>query len=325
MMGLWAKGETTASINSVWLEHNVTQNGKIGMNVHCDFHVAGMKGHQIECIAFFYDEDRERVGSSCVGYQTRNNKACTYDTSKATYDDTRWSDFCNFIPVEALDFKEGTHTYYCKVYIRDEDSNTLVSSELYPFEATGVAKKQTPQVVNLPDGSWQERVVNADGTVSSVIHSKCYSCKASGVCSACHGAGGRMVGMYRPYYTVCMLCEGGGKCKYCGGTGESLMYTTFDPSSSTAHGTNPYTGKTYDATPSRYDDSSDNSGSSSSRSSSKETCKYCKGIGYDVYPYLDGIVGMNIGGYTNQDGAKCPYCSERRWHQHPYCPHCYRR
>lgn len=317
--GICCYAQRSATINKVWMEHNVTKGGKLGMVVHADFTVNGLKGEKVDCTAYFYDKYKNNLKTTYNGYKTVTGKACTWSYGNVTYDNSRWKDFDNFIPYEAMNLEAGRHEYYCKVVICDTDNNILGDSEYYSFTGTGSNTKR----IYYDNGGYADETTNADGTITTVNYTPCNICRGRKVCNLCNGAGGMWggYGIYR-VYSICTSCGGSQQCKYCQGTGVSVFTTTYDPASNSSVSQDLWSGNTY-VSGGYYNDDDDNSsyGSSSSRSS----CSMCNGTGVDPFPWEDATsnVGRNLPWcYTNPSGKKCPYCKRYTWHQHHKCPKC---
>lgn len=303
-----------ATVNRVWLEHNVTKNGKLGMVVHTDFDVTGMKGKKVDCTAYFYDEYKNNLKTTYSGYKTVTGKACTWDYGKVTYDNSHWGDFDNFMPYDALDLAPGKHEYYCRVVICDMDNNILGTSDYYSFTGTGSNTKR----IYYDDGGYADQTTNADGTITTVNYRPCNICHERKVCSLCNGAGG-MWGGYGNYrrYAICTSCGGSGKCKYCQGTGVNVFTTTYNPVSNSTVGQDLWSGRSY-ISGGHNSDNDDNSSHGTSKSThSSKTCTYCGGTGVSKV----GILGSGGGNaaYTNASGEKCPYCGSYEFHHHDRC------
>lgn len=313
--GMCCYAQKSATINKVWLEYNVTKNGKEGMIVHTDFTVTGMKGEKIDCTAYFYDKYKNNLTTTYNGYKTTTGKACTWSYGNATYDNSHWTDFDNFMPYEVLNFAAGKHEYYCKVVIYDADNNILGNSDYYSFIGTGSNTKRT----YYDNGGYADETTNADGTITTVTYNPCNICHGNKTCTLCNGAGG-IWGGYGNYrrYGICASCQGGRLCKYCKGTGATFFITTYNPASQSTIGKDLWSGNRYFS-----DGHNSNDNSSHSSSSSRSSCSICNGTGIDPFPWKDGLVGRGLpSGYTNASGTKCPYCKEYVWHQHAKCPKC---
>lgn len=314
---LFCFAQGSATIHRIWVEHNAVQEGKKGMIVHADFTVAGMKGEKIDCTAYFFDCNKNKLITTYSGYRTKSGHACTWSYANATYEHSRWRDFDNFIPYEAMNLEPGEHECYCKVYVLDMDSNILECSDYYGFTAIGSNTKR----IYFNNGAYADETVNADGSITSVVYNPCPICNGRKECKLCNGVGGVWggYGAYRRYMT-CTSCQGSRKCKYCRGTGVTVLTNTYYPSTGTSIGEDLWSGRTFVSGGHNHD-------SSTSSSSSSVSCSICHGTGIDPYANESAGAGSYAGtgvavGYTNHSNTKCPYCSKTTWHQHAYCPKC---
>ena len=318
-VGLYSQ---TATIKNVWTEHNVSQNGMNGMKIHVHFSVSGMKGNKVRVVAFFYNENKRPLTTSYSNYQTADGDVCTREsTGNILYENTVWKDFILFIPYETMNFAAGKHTYYFRVYIRPNNSSSvLTSSQYYSFSGTG----SNTRTVRNADGSISERTENADGSITTVTTSICSGCNGTGKCRICGGQGGLWggFGQYRRY-VICTGCKGATYCTFCIGSGKKVLSHVFYPSSNTAVTTDLQTGQKYfygvDSGNDNMGGGNDNSNSRNRVNTGKTTCTYCNGTGKDPSPkygpdYTGGAVT------TYKYCSICGKTSER--HYHDVCPGC---
>lgn len=131
--------------NKVWLEFNVTSGDDVGMTIHADFNVIGMKGKKIQVISFFYDEKKNKHFGNTPGFIATDNHICVSDIVTPSYEKSHYSNFKLFIPNSALNLKVGKHNYYCNVLIRDVSNNYSVigrKSQYMSFVGTGYAREE---------------------------------------------------------------------------------------------------------------------------------------------------------------------------------------
>ena len=169
------------------------------------------------------------------------------------------------------------------------------------------------------DGSYADITKNEDGTTTSVLHSKCNSCKGSARCTICNGTG-QVVSGWGRYSRVlkCSFCGMSGRCIYCNGSGEVVTVNQYNPRTKSTEGYSVSMGKKFNTV--------DGKRKSNNRyAKEKYTCKTCRGTGVDPFPWKDASsnAGQNLPWcYTSEDGSICLYCSERVWHQHHKCESC---
>ena len=123
---LWSAAEVlaaSATIDRIWLEHNVSQDGQTGLRIHLDFTVWDMQGQQGEAVAYFESPKGVGVKDLDRRYYTTDGNVSTSERFTPSYPGTEYSDFTLFIPNEQLHLLPGSHTYYCQVCLFDAQGN----------------------------------------------------------------------------------------------------------------------------------------------------------------------------------------------------------
>jgi hypothetical protein len=129
-----------ATIESVWVDHDVTQDDKKGMRIHVNFSVYGLKNKTGEVRAYFYHSDGRPVKVDDwyrgKGYNTEEGHVGIAEDFKPSYNDSVYEDFKLFIPYHVFDLGSGSHRlkFYVQVY-RGGGSGYL-DEESYSFTYT---------------------------------------------------------------------------------------------------------------------------------------------------------------------------------------------
>lgn len=328
----------SVTINNKWIEHDVVEDGVKGIELHVDFLINGLKGKECKIIVYFEEPKGSGLKDLNGRYCTTGGHVCVSKKFVPTYDNSHYSDFDIFMPVDEIHMKAGSHTYYCDIRILHAGS-FLNKSNYLTFTGTTSGQQSNnyyannqqaaPKRVdrtNLPGGGYQEYIHNADGSMTMKTFSPCPMCHGQKTCQGCFGTGGRF--MYGVYYP-CTLCAGTNKCHACKGTGGTY---------STAVIQNDGTLSGHDTRGSRYttidgqvvgidangriitgNESGGNSGSSNNSNGSSGssdrygniTCHMCKGSGVCSSCGGDGICDNSYGGTfvcPNCDNGKCRRC-----------------
>lgn len=72
--GICCYAQRSATINKIWMQHNVTKGGKSGMVVHADFTINGLKGEKVDCTAYFYDKYKKQPKNHIQRLSNRNRQ-----------------------------------------------------------------------------------------------------------------------------------------------------------------------------------------------------------------------------------------------------------
>lgn len=110
--------QMSAEINSVHIEHNVTNNGITGMRIHVNFNCEHMRTFQGLCIAWFYNADGTCMrNENSSNYSDEYSNICTWDTFTPNYDSATFSDYILFIPNNVITGR-GQNLYF-KIVIQE--------------------------------------------------------------------------------------------------------------------------------------------------------------------------------------------------------------
>lgn len=131
--------KTTANVifKKIWLEHNVRQNGEIGMKVHISFDIYGMKGQKCNAIAYFDYPKGTGIKDLNGLYRTTAGTVCASTTFTPIYPESTFSDLSIFIPNSELHLLSGKKTYYTRVFIQAPNGGFLSNSDFVSFEGIG--------------------------------------------------------------------------------------------------------------------------------------------------------------------------------------------
>ena len=98
----------SATIQKVWVDHNVYQNNQKGMKIHVKFDAYNVYNHQIKvCVYFYYKNGDALKGINGSEYITSSGKVTVQTTSTANYTNTTWNDFTLFMPYSYLNMASG--------------------------------------------------------------------------------------------------------------------------------------------------------------------------------------------------------------------------
>lgn len=334
-------------INNKWLEYDVTQNGVKGMKIHVDFNVKNMKGKQGKVIVYFEHPKGTGLEDTNGNYRTKDGDVCVSKNFTPRYDNSHYSDFDIFMPIDEIHMKKGKLTYYCDIRIQDSSSGKFLNGETYlSFTGTSQGEDVSNQYANNsnrnsnPGRRWREdagygmfydcQEMNG-GIVSKTLYATCMACRGSSACGNCHGTatcaicrgrGGITTAGYGRFIP-CTACSQSGRCRVCKGSGRCVCSSSDFPGyvagANTLYAAD---GRILSTNSFRVgDDSSDSSepSHSSSSSSSRGSCSNCGGTGVDPTP---GGGLASWAAYYNSEGSKCPYCGRYTSHMHDKCASC---
>lgn len=128
----------TAKIDDVWVDHNITQNGQLGMIIHSKFSVQSMMNKQGNFIIWFYNEDESPIkGYDQQKYVNTSGYLAVYEKFTPNYARTSFNDFKLFFPYDnlkkSLGAENGRYNLKYRVNVYDENNNSIASSKFGSF------------------------------------------------------------------------------------------------------------------------------------------------------------------------------------------------
>ena len=233
--------QTSASIEKIWLEHNVTENGETGLRVHSKINLVDVLNHKMDIIAYFDSPAGTGILDNNGRYRAANGVVATSTSVNNVNAYGYFDDLVQFIPYSELQQEYDNPNMACHIFVHDYTvGSVLAQSEFVSFslttgrQAPSYQQPPSPTVANGNQSGGQGRVekrqsafggeeiwyINTDGSAVVISHNPCVSCHGNKVCPICFGSGGRYAnGMWYG----CTYCAGlNGNCKACHGKG----YTT---------------------------------------------------------------------------------------------------
>ena len=113
----------SVSIKKVW----VTKTDK-GFYVHSHINASGFKKEKIMVVAAFYDSNKKRMNGVKQGYLNTANHASAYKVEIPQKDSIVYNDYKIYVPIEALNLKNGKNTCYVSVSVYDIKQKTYIGS-----------------------------------------------------------------------------------------------------------------------------------------------------------------------------------------------------
>lgn len=141
----------TATVNKTSVEHNVVQNGMIGMRIHANFNVYNAKGKEGEICVFITDSEGNFVKGKGYASCTKEGSVYVYQKLTPYYDNTIYNDLQLFFPLEHISLKPGKHDYNCIVYIYFNDEY-IAKGENLSFVGTSGSGNIHNYVPHVPTG-----------------------------------------------------------------------------------------------------------------------------------------------------------------------------
>lgn len=127
------KSEGT-KVNKIWIDYNVTRDGKKGMLVHVNFQVAGMKGVDSLLSVRIRKGGDTYLENATAGYSNAEGEFEVTYSLKPGYDPAVFEDATVFIPYGELVLPRGTWNLELDVDLRYENGELIEHLDFYDFE-----------------------------------------------------------------------------------------------------------------------------------------------------------------------------------------------
>ncbi|HKP53216.1 MAG TPA: hypothetical protein VJ183_11265 [Chloroflexia bacterium] len=123
-----------ANIQSMTVDHNVTQSGEKGMLIHLKFTIDNVKGRDCKASAYFYYATGEKLLDTNGKLNTTDGQVAVSTDFKPGFDSTQYDDLTIFMPVSELDLPAGEFDLKFRVEIYNLPKvGSLATSEFYEF------------------------------------------------------------------------------------------------------------------------------------------------------------------------------------------------
>jgi hypothetical protein len=96
-----------ASVEKVWVDYDVTENGKRGMRIHVNFTVRGLKGVESYLAIYFERKNGEKLMNTNAAYSSKNGRLAIYKSLKPGFEPTVYEDAQLFLPYEEIKIGKG--------------------------------------------------------------------------------------------------------------------------------------------------------------------------------------------------------------------------
>ena len=164
----------SATIERVWLEENVTQNGHKGLKVHAHCEIEHMKDQVADFQIWFYQSDNiSKV------YDTAGDHLTYNEEHTVTYESSVWKDFQFFVPYSDFSANTPNGTLTVDFVIRNSSGQTLVRNDNHSFTFNSSYRSGNASGGNSTTSTgkinrvWMEHGVYQNGKKGMKVHAHC--------------------------------------------------------------------------------------------------------------------------------------------------------
>jgi len=97
----------SATFDKLWVDYDVTENGRKGMRIHVKFSVSKLKNVDSYLAIYFEKKDGEKLKTSSSDYGSKSGQVAIYKSLLPNYDETDYNDLQLFMPYGELNLGTG--------------------------------------------------------------------------------------------------------------------------------------------------------------------------------------------------------------------------
>ncbi len=126
----------SATIEKVWVDHNIFNGTLKGMNIHIKFKADNMKDKVGRVVAYFKYANGTALKDNNNSYNTKGGNVACFNDFTPIYSSSIFTDYVLFMPYDELHLESGKTSCKFKIEIQQKNTsnNFLISSEHYFFD-----------------------------------------------------------------------------------------------------------------------------------------------------------------------------------------------
>jgi hypothetical protein len=96
-----------ATVEKVWVDYDITENGKRGMRIHVNFTVRGLKGVDSYLAIYFEHKNGGKLTNTNAAYSSKDGQLAVFKSLKPGYEPTVYEDAQLFLPYDEIKLGKG--------------------------------------------------------------------------------------------------------------------------------------------------------------------------------------------------------------------------
>ena len=174
---LAAAVKPNARFDKVWVDYDVSEEGKYGMRIHLKFTVYEMKGVSSYVRITYLDSDNQSLKDNNKSFYTKAGDVATFRSLKPAYEPTDYDDLALFMPYSELDLIPGKYNLQMDLDLIYEDGELIQHLGFKDFEYTksgsgGSENSPSSNISARYDKTWVDYDITEGGRLGMRIHTK---------------------------------------------------------------------------------------------------------------------------------------------------------
>jgi len=126
----------TASVDSIAIDHNITENNKTGMRIKpIKLSISGVKSTECYLAIYFEKKDRTKLKTSNTQYQAQTGQTAIFQLLTPAYDAAIFDNLSLFIPYEVFGLEKGKHDLQMDIDVIYKNGYLLKHMRFHSFQA----------------------------------------------------------------------------------------------------------------------------------------------------------------------------------------------
>lgn len=125
-----------ATFEDLWVDYDVTQNGKKGMLIHVKFTAINLKDVDCYLAIYFEKKNGEKIDGHSEGYRSKNGQLAVYKTLKPGFAEASYKDLQLFMPYAEIRLDPGKYDLKLEadIILKNGDMVTHLKDHEFWFE-----------------------------------------------------------------------------------------------------------------------------------------------------------------------------------------------
>jgi len=123
-----------AKLDKVWVDYDVTDNGKSGMQIHIKFGTTNMKDVSAYIAAYFSKTDGTKILNDNKSFSSNSGQLAIYRSIKPQYADAVFDDLQLFLPYSEIKLPAGKHNLKFALSLIYEDGTLIKTLKDHYFD-----------------------------------------------------------------------------------------------------------------------------------------------------------------------------------------------
>lgn len=99
--------QADVTFDKLWIDYNVTENGKLGMRVHVKFTALNLKDEDCDVVLYFKKKSGEKIDGFNIDYKSKGGQLAVYKSLKPAFAEAVYNDLKIFMPYNEIKLGKG--------------------------------------------------------------------------------------------------------------------------------------------------------------------------------------------------------------------------